>query len=404
MAWTGLGCLIQCINSIIWNKNMVNRLPVYCDIGELFDALSREHSLTIRDPTVTHIQIGLNVAIPACSLCINRRLFKITRSKVVTVTATEKRRAVFVDLLIGIGIPILQMIAREFRSVVLSQSVVNTYSMQSTLYRRIGTTYMRILAPSILMPLYRRLLSSSSHGLWRSVAYLLSTVVSALDPLSAFCGSSSLIPVMTIYTLVKRERQFSSILSSNRNLNRNRYIRLMALSSIEILGTIPIGTYVLVLNAKSHVKPWKSWAQTHNAHHYSHVYQVPASFWQNEPTYKNSLEMFRWLLVACALIFFAFFGFADEARQHYRLAYKSLAGRIGFSTSSSTLHGSSHAYVIPCARFDSMGLYYFQYFVVALHEKQGWRQGLCGHIIWKQTRFVRLIRRPTFNPIHFCRQ
>jgi hypothetical protein len=151
---------------------MVNRLPVYCDIGELFGVLSREHLLTIRDPTVTHIQIGLNVAIPACSLCINRRLFKITRSKVVTVTTSEKRRAVIVDLLIGIGLPILQMIAREFRLSLFSQCVVNTYSTQSTLYRRIGTTYMRMLALSILMPLYRRLLSSSSHGPWRSVVYL----------------------------------------------------------------------------------------------------------------------------------------------------------------------------------------------------------------------------------------
>jgi pheromone a factor receptor len=148
---------------------------------------------------------------------------------------------------------------------------------------------------------------------------------------------------MTIYTLAKRERQFSAILSSNRNLNRNRYIRLMALSSIEILGTIPIGTYIVVLNAKAHVNPWHSWAQTHGDHHYSHIFQVPASFWRNDLTYKNSLEMFRWLMVACALIFFAFFGFADEARQHYRLAFKSLASRIGYSTSSSTLHGSSLA-------------------------------------------------------------
>jgi pheromone a factor receptor len=117
MAWTGLGCLIQCINSIIWNKNMVNRLPVYCDI-------------------VTHIQIGLNVAIPACSLCINRRLFKITRAKVVTVTTTDKRRAVIVDLLIGIGLPILQMIAQY----IVSQNRYN-------IYEDVGPVYSNSLVP-----------------------------------------------------------------------------------------------------------------------------------------------------------------------------------------------------------------------------------------------------------------
>jgi len=33
MIWTGLGCLIQCINSIVWNNNMVDKAPIYCDIG-----------------------------------------------------------------------------------------------------------------------------------------------------------------------------------------------------------------------------------------------------------------------------------------------------------------------------------------------------------------------------------
>jgi pheromone a factor receptor len=165
---------------------------------------------------------------------------------------------------------------------------------------------------------------------------------------------------MTIYTLAKRERQFSKIFSSNRNLNRSRYLRLMALSSIEILGTVPIGTYVIVFNARLPMKGWQSWSQTHNNGNFSHVYQIPASYWKNNADFKNSLEMFRWLLVACAIVFFLFFGFADEARQHYRLAFKSLASRVGYSTSSGTLQGSSHAYVVPCAGSDSMGSHHFQ--------------------------------------------
>ena len=56
------------------------------------------------------------------------------------------------------------------------------------------------------------------------------------------------------------------------------------------------------------------------------------------------LEVFRWSLVLCAFVFFALFGFADEARQHYRLVYTTLASRIGYSTF--TLHGSSHACVV----------------------------------------------------------
>jgi pheromone a factor receptor len=40
MAWTGIGCLIQCVNSIVWNGNIINRAPVYCDIGKLSTMLA----------------------------------------------------------------------------------------------------------------------------------------------------------------------------------------------------------------------------------------------------------------------------------------------------------------------------------------------------------------------------
>jgi pheromone a factor receptor len=151
--------------------------------------------------------------------------------------------------------------------------------------------------------------------------------------------------VLTIHTFYKRETQFKQFMSSNRNLNRGRYLRLMALSGIEILGTIPIGTYVIVYNAKQGVGPWINWENVHSD--YSRVIQVPAFAWKEDPGLYNGLEMFRWLIVACAFIFFGFFGFADEARQHYRLVYTSLASRIGISTTASTtLHGSSHAYVM----------------------------------------------------------
>jgi pheromone a factor receptor len=70
-------------------------------------------SLTLFHSTATRIQVALNAAIPACSLCINRRLYKIATTKAVVVTDAQKRRALIYDLLIGVGIPILQIIARE---------------------------------------------------------------------------------------------------------------------------------------------------------------------------------------------------------------------------------------------------------------------------------------------------
>ena len=75
-----------------------------CDISRL---------LTVCHPTATHIQIALNSAVPATSLCINRQLYRVARMKTAGMTDVEKRRNLIYDLLIGIGIPVLQMIAGE---------------------------------------------------------------------------------------------------------------------------------------------------------------------------------------------------------------------------------------------------------------------------------------------------
>ncbi len=124
--------------------------------------------------------------------------------------------------------------------------------------------------------------------------------------------------------------------------NGGQYLRLMAISATEILGTIPLGTYYIVSDAKLGIRPWKGWASMHS--NYSEVNQVPGVTWKNDPKIANLLEMYRWSLVACAFIFFAFFGFAVEAREQYYRLYKSLTRRI--STSSSVPHGTPHAYVV----------------------------------------------------------
>ena len=70
-------------------------------------------SLTLRHPTATRIQVAFNVAGPAASLCINRQLYRVSRMKTAGTTDAEKRRNLIYDLLIGVGIPVLQMITGE---------------------------------------------------------------------------------------------------------------------------------------------------------------------------------------------------------------------------------------------------------------------------------------------------
>jgi pheromone a factor receptor len=56
--------------------------------------------------------------------------------------------------------------------------------------------------------------------------------------------------------------------------------------------------------------------------------------WKSDPNANTGIEMTRWLVVVCGLIFFAFFGFADEAQKHYKIAFDSVVKRVGYTTTT----------------------------------------------------------------------
>ena len=177
-----------------------------------------------------------------------------------------------------------------------------------------------------------------AHCDWLRVSRLLWYVSSFIFALQ-FCNSLS--TVRSIYHLYKRQGQLREMISSGCGLNRSLYIRLMLLAGVEILGTIPLASFFLALSIKQGLTPWVSWADVHS--YYSVIYQVPSIVWKHDRYQAVELEMFRWLLVLCAFIFFAFFGFAEEARTNYRRVYRWLVGHFGYFTPSGTSIGSSHA-------------------------------------------------------------
>lgn len=275
MIWTGLSCLIQFINSIVWRTNVINWAPVWCDI-------------------TTKFMVGASVAIPACSLCINRRLYHIASVSSVTKTRAQKRRDIMTDLAIGIGIPVLEMILQ--------------YTVQGhrfNIFEEIGCYPATFNTPPAYVLVFA----------WPMVIGCFSAY---------YC-------VRTIIELAQRRAQFMEFLAMNKNLSSSRYFRLMGLAGIEMLCTIPLGAYVLYLNATSEpVYPYISWENVHSD--FSRVEQFASVQWRMSGPTVLAIELSRWLLVICAFVFFAFFGFADEARKNYRLAYVSVAKRVGLST------------------------------------------------------------------------
>jgi pheromone a factor receptor len=130
---------------------------------------------------------------------------------------------------------------------------------------------------------------------------------------------------------MKRRKQFRDLITSTANLTYSRYWRLVALASLDFCFTMPLAIWGIVANTRwAEVRPWVSWADTHWG--YSRVFQYPRVLMNQEPIVVFSLETTRWAAVLAALVFFAFFGFADEAKKHYRLFASTVTKRFGYTT------------------------------------------------------------------------
>ncbi|KAJ7742949.1 pheromone B alpha 1 receptor [Mycena maculata] len=296
MIWTALACLIFFVDSIVWSGNVIDWAPVWCDIS-------------------THFLNGFNLAIPACSLCINRRLYQIASVRNVTKTRAEKRKAILMDLAIGLGLPILQ---------IPLQYIVQGH--RYNIFEDIGCLGETYETPVAIVLFH--------------MPVIIVGCVSAV-----YC-------VLSIKSFYHSRAQFKELLSSNNNLNLNRYVRLMCLAGTDLLCTIPLGIWVLWVNVKVvGISPWISWDNTHS--NFSRVEAIPGILWRSNVYTVASLESTRWLTVACALLFFAYFGFADEAMKNYRSAFVSVAKRMGYSQATMSSSGgvlSSNGCV--ASRFD----------------------------------------------------
>ncbi|KAF9791976.1 STE3-domain-containing protein [Thelephora terrestris] len=278
MIWTALACLVHFVDSILWNGNAINWAPVWCDIA-------------------IRIQIAVAVAWPACGLCIIRRLYYIASPTTVTTSQADKRREMIVDLLITIGIPVLEM-CLEY---IVAGHRFNIYEDYGCAPATWNTPLAYVLVHS-----------------WPLIIALISATYGAL----------------TIRAFMKRRKQFRDLITANSNLTYSRYWRLVALASLDFCFTIPFATWGVVGPALwSEVRPWVSWADTHWG--YSRVFQFPRILL--DPVSAYSLETTRWAAVFCAFVFFGFFGFADEARKNYRLLASTVTKRLGYTTFSESM-------------------------------------------------------------------
>jgi len=142
--------------------------------------------------------------------------------------------------------------------------------------------------------------------------------------------------IRAIISINKRRTEFNELVARHLNVTSSLYFRLIFLAGIEALLTVPIAGLYLIYNV-THLKPWISWGDTHS--YFNRADQVPAMLWHRLPGVWL-VEFSRWLFIICAILFFSFFGFAEEARLHYSLAIryflKVIGVRVGCQTEKIT--------------------------------------------------------------------
>lgn len=87
---------------------------------------------------------------------------------------------------------------------------------------------------------------------------------------------------------------------------------------------MPLSTYGLYFNFADY--PWVSWADTH--FDFFIVDTISAVIWRLNRTSVVNLELGRWALVFCGLLFFGFFGFTEESRKNYWAIFWIIAKRF----------------------------------------------------------------------------
>jgi hypothetical protein len=136
-------------------------------------------------------------------------------------------------------------------------------------------------------------------------------------------------PALTLRTLARRRSELKQLLSSDSDINSGCYFRLMGLAGVELLLGVPLTSYVLYLNINSGLFPWRGWSNTHKD--FSRVDQYSSPIWKSSPISLVACEFSRWSVVICAFVFFAFFGFTDEARKNYCIAFNAVARKVGYT-------------------------------------------------------------------------
>ncbi|KAH7338566.1 STE-3-like pheromone receptor [Rhizoctonia solani] len=247
------------VNAIMWADNIINHAPVWCDI-------------------FTKLEIGAHYAYAASTVCICRNLARVCSPYYTIPNAAQKRAQLIFEIFMCAVWPAIGMVLH----IVVQRNrflIIEDIGCKRSIYGSIPSVFLVSLPP----------------------------IVCALVT-SVYSGIS-------LRWLIHRRTQFNATLPPHPpDLTTWRHIRLVALSATMMLSGTAMTIFVFVINlTNSGLWPWISWDYVHED-------------WQTIAYYeKESLLQADWdrYLIAWytvpfnSVIFFAFFGLGQEAKDEY---------------------------------------------------------------------------------------
>ncbi|KAI0029061.1 pheromone A receptor-domain-containing protein [Vararia minispora EC-137] len=287
--WLFWELLFGGIDAVIWRDNMDLKLPIYCDI-------------------VSHVEVFAAVVKPACTLIIARRLYKVTSLRSVGPSTREELFDTAFEWCVGAGIPALvtgilcvsegfalDYIVQDFRFVI-QEGIGCCTAIDSSGLAIIFSSW------SITLPLI-------------SIIFYFPRI---------------------LCIFYKHNRDTNRFLNTNdtTGMSRRSYFRILAIGSLDIVFTLPIGITNIILQLREAISTnrkfpfYAGWGAVHSD--WAPV-GLPFNLMQRMPDTLMFNYVQRWASPALGLTIFALFGLTDEVRATYRRGLLAAAGIMGWT-------------------------------------------------------------------------
>ncbi|OBZ74842.1 Pheromone B beta 1 receptor [Grifola frondosa] len=257
VAWLFVVNVIYGVDAIIWHGNVAIVVPVWCDI-------------------TTKIMIGANIALPAACMCVCIHLEQVASVRRVRTMVSDKRRRQIFEAVICFLVPMLWM-GLHYTVQGHRFDIIEDYGCRPNTY---------VSIPSIFLIWVPPLIFSAVTFVYAAVAFM---------------------------HFFRRRITFAKHLENSRaGLTTSRYLRLMAMSIVEMIISAAATSTTLWFTTLT-LRPWTNWADVH-----WNFSRVDVYFTAFTPRFVLVYYYIAWLILPISsLIFFLFFAFGQDALQEY---------------------------------------------------------------------------------------